>query len=539
MESYINERLNLTIADLMILDTKNVYYAGRSVRQVPSDILTYKMEPKHTKDEVKLLKKEKKELKKARLENKALKLKEKQKRKIEKGKAEVVRMPHGNVTRPVFSKGQLKQTQDLKPLMTAWDEMLVAGAYPGQFNVRYVAGMNCTNLPTSTFSVSNTFSESHVKGDDTTATHPLGTNDYTLIMFCPSATAFNGGTESWSIPNSDKLGGLTIVQYSGNQLDDPHVDKNLFRYAPASMTMRETYGSNLTGFSSGGFIWASEATINVLAPAANMVGSYYRGTIQYGQIPKSGQPGLTLRELIEIAGDVEVMEPQFHMRIKVVNHDLVYDTQDSSKTLESSDFAGELVQYVILQKPAINITSGDNAKFSLQCNFKGNTVFWGKAEDSIANNLFKNNRQQKSPMPGVLAGVTQNNEQKPKAVNSLLEGAGHLLSKAWEHKDTLTAVASTVGSFLPMLLADDADPVAIKTDYLQTLNEAQRHLLQLKEQNKFLDLSDMQQILQKEIERIKLIPGRIVVLHDPNPPKESEVIEKYQPQTPGLQSHHG
>ena len=43
--------------------------------------------------------------------------------------------------------------------------------------------------------------------------------------------------------------------------------------------MLEVYGSDMTKFSAGGFASASEATFNVLAPAANMVGSFYRGTI--------------------------------------------------------------------------------------------------------------------------------------------------------------------------------------------------------------------------------------------------------------------
>lgn len=43
--------------------------------------------------------------------------------------------------------------------------------------------------------------------------------------------------------------------------------------------MLEVYGSDMTGFSAGGFVWASEATFNILTPAANLVGSYYRGTL--------------------------------------------------------------------------------------------------------------------------------------------------------------------------------------------------------------------------------------------------------------------
>lgn len=46
--------------------------------------------------------------------------------------------------------------------------------------------------------------------------------------------------------------------------------------------MVETYGSDMTGFAAGGFVWASEPTFNILSPAANLVGSYYRGTITYG-----------------------------------------------------------------------------------------------------------------------------------------------------------------------------------------------------------------------------------------------------------------
>jgi len=57
------------------------------------------------------------------------------------------------------------------------------------------------------------------------------------------------------------------------------ISRNIFTEAQSAYTMLETYGSDMTGFSAGGFVWASEATFNVLAPAANIVGSYYRGTI--------------------------------------------------------------------------------------------------------------------------------------------------------------------------------------------------------------------------------------------------------------------
>jgi len=39
--------------------------------------------------------------------------------------------------------------------------------------------------------------------------------------------------------------------------------------------MIDAYGSDMTGFSSGGFVWAANLDVNILCPRANLVGSYY------------------------------------------------------------------------------------------------------------------------------------------------------------------------------------------------------------------------------------------------------------------------
>ena len=53
----------------------------------------------------------------------------------------------------------------MKEQLTAWDEMTIAKNIPGCHNVNYVAGMNVTNLPTTTFAVSNSMSECHNLSD--------------------------------------------------------------------------------------------------------------------------------------------------------------------------------------------------------------------------------------------------------------------------------------------------------------------------------------------------------------------------------------
>lgn len=74
--------------------------------------------------------------------------------------------------------------------------------------------------------------------------------------------------------------------------------------------------------------------MNILTPAANLVGSYYKGTLSFGSLPPGGATGptggtvggLSLDELIEISGKAEVMQSQFHLKSGVVNHNIVYDT---------------------------------------------------------------------------------------------------------------------------------------------------------------------------------------------------------------------
>lgn len=157
--------------------------------------------------------------------------------------------------------------------------------------------MNVTNLPTNTFSVSNTIGEADCLGPENYL--PLGTKNYTIIMWCSAMTAFNGsGTDvmgDYHIPSTDKLGGMVIKQLNAADLDTAWITRQQFDEQFAGYTMMEVYGSDMSKFSAGGFVWASEVTANILAPAANLIGSWYRGTVQYGQLPNSRADGLTVR----------------------------------------------------------------------------------------------------------------------------------------------------------------------------------------------------------------------------------------------------
>lgn len=184
-----------------------------------------------------------------------------------------------DVTRPVYSHGKL-QPKTLRDTVSAWDEMMVCKYYPGQFNAQYVAGMNVTNLPTTTFSVSNAFTQAVTPGGN--YLNSLGDTSFTLLMWCPSMTAFTGEDAYGKISASNKLGGFAITKVSSSSLDTGFISKEIFKDAYTGLTMTDVYGSDMTGFSAGGFVWSAEMELNILCPRANLVGSYYQGTIQFG-----------------------------------------------------------------------------------------------------------------------------------------------------------------------------------------------------------------------------------------------------------------
>lgn len=160
------------------------------------------------------------------------------------------------VHRPKFVSGTVEQPK-LKAVMTAWDEMQVAKNFPGLHNVPYVAGMNVTNLPTTTFSVSQTVSDANVYGSAPVV--PLGSAPYTIIMWCPSMTAFLGPGGAGGIPTVDKIGGMVIKQIEAADMTTQWITRGIFGELLSAQSMTEVYGSDLMGFSSGGYVFAAEA----------------------------------------------------------------------------------------------------------------------------------------------------------------------------------------------------------------------------------------------------------------------------------------
>jgi len=153
-------------------------------------------------------------------------------------------------------------------------------------------------------------------------------------------------------------------------------------------------------------------------------------------------------------------------------------------------------------------------KFTLQTNIRGNAVFWAEPRDSLANNIFKRiEGASTDPMPNMLKGVQQNTEMKPKKVGSFWEGAKHLMKQAWKHRGPIMNVAKHVmsGMGLPIpFLAAETRCVAIKCNYLKSLDKSLCALNTLQLQNPTMDIRDFYKTLQEEILRVQKIHDRVI-----------------------------
>jgi len=199
--------------------------------------------------------------------------------------------------------------------------MLVAKHFPGKYDVPYVAGMNMSSAHTGI--LSSQFSIANMYDADTALSAPCGSKRYQIIAYCPVLTAMNGNA---AFGTTTKLGGLTTMQ-----TDDPNA--TIFTFtdfysttADEAYSMSDIYGSQGTSIANNAFIWASELSMILEAPRADVSGS-----VSYGHFPLSSLVArdsvaeLTLNDMRKSVTGVHSFteSPTITLSCAVVNHEIV------------------------------------------------------------------------------------------------------------------------------------------------------------------------------------------------------------------------
>jgi len=79
----------------------------------------------------------------------------------------------------------------------------------------------------------------------------------------------------------------------------------------------------------------------------------------------------------------------FKIRSAMVNNNLVYQQQALGTSLDDPAYSGEIISYAIIERAAVNLTTGANSQYSLSYSVSSNGVFVPLAQDAFANSLCK------------------------------------------------------------------------------------------------------------------------------------------------------
>jgi len=207
------------------------------------------------------------------------------------------------------------------------DAMTMEKLHPGTAVAPYIAGDNVATCPTMTFDVCNQFDQAPIGTMSSVEFAHLGTTEYLLMAFCPSLSSFKGA--AGSALAGVKLSGMVMTNFydestAPGSLDEPFLNRGTFQSKDA-LSMQRLYGSDLDGFSEGGFVWSAQIDLRLLIPQANLIGAVYKGSVFMGQLPQVETQGISLNQLIKIAQQTE-LDDTVWLKSAVVNHNLIYDS---------------------------------------------------------------------------------------------------------------------------------------------------------------------------------------------------------------------
>jgi len=213
----------------------------------------------------------------------------------------------------------------------------------------------------------------------------LGANDYLVVMYCPALShlACANVPPFPASMRGKQPSGLAMLQTNSEVLG---LDLGMFFGVRNGLPSPTTLSVNTTATMEGlygyqstadveTFVYSGELEFRFVIPQANLTGTLYKGTARLGQFFNSVTLGTNntfqLSQLIRMADHVESMQSGFVLSSAMVNDYILTHTLRSGSdvittgVLTDELLGSELVHYAVIQKPAINVTTGENSTYSL------------------------------------------------------------------------------------------------------------------------------------------------------------------------------
>lgn len=245
-------------------------------------------------------------------------------------------------------------------MLSEKDKFYLSKFFPGQYNPQaFIAGSN-SFAPSKSFSIGKSFTNAY--SWSTSDWLPIGTNAYLVVLYMPSMSVFYS---DWA-PYGTSMQMSGFVMFQTNSLAS-NIQPLMFHNPDETQTFDDFYGTGAT-FGANKFVWSGQLELDIVTPAANLVGAAFTGTIPYSSlITKTG--GITVQDLMDIAQDTTTQQSKFKLTSAMTNDTLGAATYpnvvENPQSHQWSYLAAEKVAYVILQRASSSITDNTNKTYSL------------------------------------------------------------------------------------------------------------------------------------------------------------------------------
>jgi hypothetical protein len=262
----------------------------------------------------------------------------------------------------------------------------------------------------------------------------VGSEEYVLIFFTPLLTATDHASSSFS--------GFSIVT-AAELTQDITVDA-IFGYNEGGATFGglsqvALYGSDMADIGRHGSCFSASIDLQVLAPVATRIGTYFSGHLNLGQlIDDSGERvgAVTVSELISQSNEVISDDNNIRLHQWVRNPSTLTFSEGSTTAQMTGPLLDEAVHYVIIPRMVAEIAGGQSGtasiqEYSLAGNVRSNWIVWPQISPP-SKSLSRNNIKKKDvKMPKKTFEKITNLES-----NNFMESTMHVVAKNQSYLDT-------------------------------------------------------------------------------------------------------
>lgn len=157
--------------------------------------------------------------------------------------------------------------------------------------------------------------------------------------------------------------------------------------------MDKVFGGDASSISTGAFVWAASLKATFISQELGRAGDMFVGSFPLSCLAtENGSPAsITVDDLIKISSRSLPIKKGFHVNNYVRNPQVLTKKSTVPWTEVTDAVHTECVEYVVLQKPFLQMQTGERQQFSIDFHVQANAAAFPRTDDSFARSLVQSN----------------------------------------------------------------------------------------------------------------------------------------------------